>query len=130
MELITILSTIILIATISTFILSIGAYVLYKIRDRREQNPVYGTVGQTQAELVSVGEQAEWEELKRKSGKSNLKRVYFDDFEIEKENYEKKFVNRTEKPKPDKSSLRFVKYTSERYPVSDKENSSGELQWK
>ncbi|MEW6702224.1 MAG: hypothetical protein AB1298_05850 [Bacteroidota bacterium] len=35
MELIPILSLIILVATISTFILAIGAYILYKIRERK-----------------------------------------------------------------------------------------------
>jgi hypothetical protein len=35
MELIPILSTIILVATISTFLLAIGAYILYKIREGR-----------------------------------------------------------------------------------------------
>ncbi len=37
MELIPILSLIILVATISTFVLSIGAYVLYKIREKKGQ---------------------------------------------------------------------------------------------
>ncbi len=37
MELIPILSLIILVATISTFILSVGAYVLYKIREKKGQ---------------------------------------------------------------------------------------------
>ncbi len=44
MELIPILSTIILVATISTFILAVGAYILYKIRERKTQQipgPVY-----------------------------------------------------------------------------------------
>jgi len=36
MELIPILSTIILVATISTFILAVGAYILYKIREGRQ----------------------------------------------------------------------------------------------
>ncbi|MEJ2196274.1 MAG: hypothetical protein P8X73_15635 [Ignavibacteriaceae bacterium] len=35
MELIPILSTIILVATISTFILAIGAYILFKIQEKR-----------------------------------------------------------------------------------------------
>ncbi|GAB4298019.1 MAG: hypothetical protein Kow0098_22800 [Ignavibacteriaceae bacterium] len=35
MELIPILSTIILVATISTFILAVGAYILYKIREKK-----------------------------------------------------------------------------------------------
>ncbi len=37
MELIPILSLIILVATISTFVLSVGAYVLYKIREKKGQ---------------------------------------------------------------------------------------------
>jgi transposase len=37
MELIPILSTIILVATISTFILAVGAYILYKIREGKER---------------------------------------------------------------------------------------------
>jgi hypothetical protein len=46
MELIPILSTIILVATISTFILAVGAYILYKIREGKvrvspEQKPEY-----------------------------------------------------------------------------------------
>jgi hypothetical protein len=40
MELIPILSTIILVATMSTFILAIGAYVLYKVREKRGQGVV------------------------------------------------------------------------------------------
>ena len=35
MELIPILSLIILVATISTFVLSVGAYILYKVRERK-----------------------------------------------------------------------------------------------
>jgi uncharacterized ion transporter superfamily protein YfcC len=46
MELIPILSTIILVATISTFILAVGAYILYKIREGKvrvspERKPEY-----------------------------------------------------------------------------------------
>lgn len=46
MELIPILSTIILVATISTFILAVGAYILYKIREGKvrvspEKKPEY-----------------------------------------------------------------------------------------
>lgn len=53
MELIPILSTIILVATISTFILAIGAYILYKIREAKGQQvsvPVPSTV---KAELIT-----------------------------------------------------------------------------
>lgn len=52
MELIPILSTIILVATISTFLLSIGAYVLYKIRERRTTVVSAAPTRTMQAELV------------------------------------------------------------------------------
>ncbi|MCE1190000.1 MAG: hypothetical protein LWX56_12785 [Ignavibacteria bacterium] len=53
MELIPILATIILMATISTFFLAIGAYVLYKIRERRGAK-VEAIQPQTiQAELIT-----------------------------------------------------------------------------
>ncbi len=53
MELIPILSTIILIATISTFILAIGAYVLYKVRERKGQATIVAKPAEVKAELVS-----------------------------------------------------------------------------
>lgn len=52
MELIPILSTIILVATISTFILSIGAYILYKIRERKSESIKRTIPAPLQAELV------------------------------------------------------------------------------
>ncbi len=61
MELIPILSLIILFATISTFILAVGAYVLYKIRERKGQLKKAAAPATIQAELVTpaplVGEQ-------------------------------------------------------------------------
>jgi uncharacterized ion transporter superfamily protein YfcC len=126
MELITILSTIILIATISTFILSIGAYILYKIRDRREQKPILSPVVNTQAELVTVNENEEWDELKRRSGKSNLPRMQVENLDIEKEKQERKVIHKIEKSRSEKSqSPRFIKYSS-----LDNESGSGEFQWK
>jgi hypothetical protein len=56
MELIPILSTIILVATISTFLLAIGAYVLYKIRERRGRQVAAHQPAAVKAELVTPGE--------------------------------------------------------------------------
>lgn len=53
MELIPILSMIILIATISTFILAVGAYVLYKIRERKAQVSAAPRPAVYQAEVIS-----------------------------------------------------------------------------
>ncbi len=53
MELIPILSTIILVATISTFMLAIGAYILYKVRERKGQSVVAPQPSEVKAELVT-----------------------------------------------------------------------------
>lgn len=53
MELIPILSLIILVATISTFILAVGAYILYKIRERKGKNSFVEQPQSIQAELVT-----------------------------------------------------------------------------
>ena len=131
MELITILATIILIATISTFILSIGAYILYKIRNRRESKPIYQSVGRTKAELVTVNEQENWEELRQKSGRINLSRVQIDDLQRESDKTEKRKLDNLEKNKHQKSaSLKYIKYDTEGRPASDKDRTAGDLQWK
>lgn len=53
MELIPILATIILVATISTFFLSIGAYILFKIREKRGVEVTEAPPATIQAELVT-----------------------------------------------------------------------------
>lgn len=53
MELIPILSAIILIATISTFILAVGAYILYKVREKRGNIEKQQGYHQVEAELIS-----------------------------------------------------------------------------
>ncbi len=55
MELVPILSTIILVGTVATFILAVAAYILYKIRERRvlENGPSYMTVDTDPHVLVS-----------------------------------------------------------------------------
>ncbi len=53
MELIPILSLIILVATISTFILAVGAYVLYKIRERKGNKSVAEQPASIEAELIT-----------------------------------------------------------------------------
>ena len=53
MELVPILSTIILVATICTFILAIGAYILYKVREGRQQQTYTAKPDSVKAELVT-----------------------------------------------------------------------------
>lgn len=56
MELIPILSTIILVATISTFLLAIGAYILYKVRERKYQQSIEQRPSKYQAEVLTPTE--------------------------------------------------------------------------
>lgn len=131
MELITILSTIILVATISTFILSIGAYILYKIRSRREQQPYVKAVGPTKAELVTVREKEDFDEVRQPVENSKRPRMYFNDFKMEKDETEIRAGNTPRKTKIEKvGSSKFMKYTSEGYSSIDKDRSFGDLQWK
>ncbi|RJP60968.1 MAG: hypothetical protein QY331_08805 [Melioribacteraceae bacterium] len=53
MELIPILSLIVLVATISTFILAVGAYILYKIRERKGKTAQAPQPSSIPAELVA-----------------------------------------------------------------------------
>lgn len=53
MELIPILSLIILVATISTFILAVGAYILYKVRERKGLTAQTAQPASIPAELVA-----------------------------------------------------------------------------
>jgi hypothetical protein len=53
MELIPILSLIILVATISTFILAVGAYILYKVRERKGVTAQVAQPSAIHAELVA-----------------------------------------------------------------------------
>ncbi len=53
MELIPILSLIILVATISTFILAVGAYILYKVRERKGITAQAAQPSAIPAELVA-----------------------------------------------------------------------------
>jgi len=71
MELIPILATIILMATISTFILAIGAYILYKVRERQGLQVEVPQPATLQAELLTpelIAEQLQTQEQKRAPG--------------------------------------------------------------
>ena len=61
MELIPILATIILVATISTFILAIGAYILYKIRERKGEAAVARKPTVVEGELLTPLEQIKYD---------------------------------------------------------------------
>jgi len=153
MELIPILSTIILVATISTFILAIGAYILYKIRESKGQQvsaPVPATI---RAELLTPAEMQM--EMQQPEQKIVPQPIYVEPQPVQA--YQQRPI-RVQQPiqqmaqmgpqyaaQPkrysddsdvknyphSKTDSKFLKYTSDGYVSTSKEDkSSGELKWK
>ncbi len=143
MELIPILSTIILVATISTFILAVGAYILYKIRERKYQESKASRYEMQQAELVEPAELQQEKiyvddiinQVKRVpkkevryqpviQGKSTLSPQYSS--RKQRENLEK---TRKEQ-KPEIPDSRYLKYTDEGYISLKEDRDNGEIKWR
>lgn len=147
MELIPILSTIILVATICTFILAVGAYILYKIREKRGEQIQHPPPSSVHAELVTP-EESEYrrEEFARpeqmnvpfepqyikipKSGgypgsreQQGGKPGYYSAGEGESAKYERLKSRKT-------TGKKFLKYTSEGYVPTEEDKDSGALKWR
>jgi flagellar basal body-associated protein FliL len=135
MELIPVLSTIILVATITTFILAIGAYILYKIRERRGQTVTPYAERTVEAELVSPSVYVSVEPTRENLHKRRVeqRRVVQDVILTsgkrqvnERRNVEEHSIATTESSAPEK----FMKYTSEGYISAKKDQKTGALKWR
>lgn len=144
MELIPILSTIILVATISTFLLAIGAYILYKIRERKYQRSTEIQPSKYRAEVVMPAESkvsyvtpipqpviAEQhvpyspEEMKKTSQPSPAA------FTPPPKEYSPSSVKAQVSPKRKLTDEhKYLKYTSEGYITPQEDRSSGAVKWK
>lgn len=145
MELIPILSTIILVATISTFILAVGAYVLYKVRERKYQEAPQQVPEMHQAELV------EPEDLKRDkifvedivepANRSVKPEVRYRPVNKVQSSYSPQYSARKERDRINKPSLehkrvlevpesRFLKYTDEGYVSTNEDREDGDIKWR
>jgi len=155
MELIPILSTIILVATISTFLLAIGAYILYKVREAKGQQasaPVPSTI---RAELLTPAEmQAEIQQPEHKIAPQPIyiepqpvpvyqqRPVYVQQpimqraqmgpqYTTQPKQYAEPGYNDVKNYPQSKTDTKFLKYTSEGYvSPSKEEKTSGALKWK
>jgi len=133
MELIPILSTIILVATISTFILAVGAYILYKVQEKKADQYARKEVEREQAELLEPadfgGRKLIIEEPKEKQ--VFVKHHYHP---VETAVKETK-INRTYQEKERKRVKRqptepkFLKFTSEGYVETRKDQDAGVISW-
>jgi hypothetical protein len=136
MELIPILSTIILIATISTFILAIGAYILYKVRERKGLASAPPPPSTIEAEVIAPLKQHEREiepapapgygEPAYESQAS--RQPIFMNFQPMPPSYPGP-AYKTPAAREVKNS-RFLKYTSEGYVPATEEKNPGALKWR
>jgi hypothetical protein len=122
MELIPVLSTIILIATISTFLLAIGAYILYKIREGKGLQAIAPIPATVNAELFTPEDIPE--EIPPQEPEIAPQPVHFEpkpapSFQPGIENYHQA------------KEYKFLKYTTDGYIIPSKEEkSTGALKWK
>ncbi len=155
MELIPILSTIILVATICTFILAIGAYILYKIREGKPKYAYQTKPTSVKAELVVPSEIAfskgnvvnehgkilpvepgitRDEYTKQRQPSQSKHTPEPRGYKIEEEMIEKPIVEKQKvRVRPQErlsDENKFLKYTSEGYIPPQEDRSSGELKWR
>lgn len=155
MELIPILSTIILVATISTFILAIGAYILFKVRERRGEQYFVKHPATVQGELVTPDDTVSPRDVFNEAKSSHYPKrnhLYVEDFTsapqketkpgvpTEPREYVTQKLHNTLKkeaviPETTPTDLKsgenkFLKYTQEGYVPTSKDKSNGELKWR
>ena len=147
MELIPILSTIILVATISTFILSIGAYILYKIREKKTVSGMRTAPRTLQAELVVPADvipgrltaqetkssqyQSPYTVQKPASAFAGIKEpvILQEPRKLSVEENKKVYEPRQAYLKKTTEN-KFLKYTTEGYVPTEEDKSAGELKWR
>jgi len=152
MELIPILSTIILVATISTFILAVGAYILYKVRERKGSQAAAQQPAEVKAELITPAsapsQQAQPANqrqpifIQQKAGQpqqrftpvpqafagfTNQARQYQGTDYSQQRGYESRGLTEEERKNIDS---RFMKYTSEGYVPAKDDKAGGALKWR
>ena len=147
MELIPILSTIILVATISTFILAIGAYILYKVREAKGEQTYATRPSEVRGELITpaiVQQQEQFPSYTEKSYSASQRQPIF--MTQERQTSQPRVAPQPQQINSDKSKQsnftsgssqgkttgsKFLKYTSEGYitPQEDSKN-TGALKWR
>jgi hypothetical protein len=134
MELIPILSTIILVATISTFILAVGAYILYKLQEKRADQYVTKELKPDLAEIVEPDDFGRRELVIEKPEEQPVfvKRRYQPVQTIVKEEMLNRRSQEKERTiiKSESSKPKFMKYTSDGYVVTKDDQNTGVINWR
>jgi hypothetical protein len=142
MELIPILSTIILVATICTFLLAIGAYILYKIRERKGEPVPSPKPSSVRAELVTPDESEYAPEQYMKPEKlrtpiephyvrtTSGPGVYNSGQEYQRPQAKYYPVEEETPVTRVRTKKKFLKYTSEGYIPTEEDKNTGVLKWR
>jgi hypothetical protein len=125
MELIPILSTIILVATISTFILAVGAYILFKVQEKRADKFLKSRQEVERAEMLepaTVGEtklpveqSEEIQVLERKPKPAVANQIKSSESKSEQ-------ISKEPTAKHNPTGTKFMKYNSHGYTRIDDDN--------
>ncbi len=144
MELIPILSLIVLVATISTFILAVGAYILYKIRERKGVSEKAAQPAAVPAELVAPAplaaetphyrstfeQQAGYIPTREQMEQPELRPTYVGPAPA---SYQGEFTRDSERaPTVESHRKKFMRYTSEGYeePSVQRKKTEDNLRWR
>lgn len=148
MELIPILSFIILVATISTFILAIGAYILYKVRESKGRRAAISKPVISEAELYTPAQlalnqgpaiQKSKESLRPHTYESQQEKTYQpqdEKYQSIRASSEAKHYQipsqdtRGEDLRENDTAKKFMKYTSEGYVPVSKSKTGENLKWR
>lgn len=150
MELIPILSTIILVATICTFILAIGAYILYKVREGKTQFAPQTKPASVKGELVVPSEVVYFKDstgADKRYTKNVEPGITREEYTKQRQPSQSKYTPepreyKREEEKIEKQKVRvrpqerfsdenkFLKYTSEGYIPTQEDRNSGEVKWR
>ena len=134
MELIPILSTIILVATISTFVLAIGAYILYKVQEGKADRIVRKGMETEQAEVMEPADLGGRKlVLETPVTKKTVVHNRYRPVQPVTDLYQRTGrVSSREKPGLRKKSTepKFMKFTSQGYVTTDEDQNSGTIRWR
>lgn len=134
MELIPILSTIILVATISTFVLAVGAYILYKVQEGKADRVVRKGIETEQAEVIEPADLGGRKlVLETPGSKKTVVHHHYRPVQPVTDMYQRTGrITSREKPGLRRKSTepKFMKFTSQGYVTTKEDKNSGTIRWR
>ena len=145
MELIPLLSTVIVVSTINTFILAVGAYIFYKIRERKYPQTPAPAPEMRHAKFAEPEELPQEkiyvEDIVKPVTRAVKPEVKYRPVKQTETFHSPKYVARTENEPvrkmrvahrivPEVPDSRFLKYTEDGYIAPEEDKANGEIKWR